>query len=134
MNKDINMSSYAKYSSLGPKKEEKTNIVEIRDIEHRNKIIKENSVVIIDLYAEWCKPCKDLIPEYEKLATKYKGSCLFVKENIDKELTKDHEVKSIPSFIFYKSGRPVSDENDNRILITGWDKEKKESILKQLCQ
>ena len=131
-----NMSSYAKYSSLAPKKEEKKfpSVLEIQDLEHRKKVINENSVVIIDSYADWCQPCKLLIPEYEELASKYKGSCLFVKENIDKELTTEHNITGIPAFIFYKQGRPVSDENDKKILLTGWDKPKIEKILEQLCQ
>lgn len=57
---------------------------------------------IIDLYADWCGPCRQVAPVFKKLAKEYAGKVDFYKVNVDREreLAAFFEVKGIPLFIF----------------------------------
>ncbi|MDD4142795.1 MAG: thioredoxin [Bacteroidales bacterium] len=64
---------------------------------------------IIDFYANWCGPCRQLGPKLEELAEEYKGKIFIYKVNIDqqKELAALFGVKSIPAILFVpKNSQP----------------------------
>lgn len=64
---------------------------------------------IVDFYAEWCGPCKQLSPVMEALAEDYKGRVNIYKVDIDKEpkLANDLGISSVPSILFVpKTGAP----------------------------
>lgn len=60
--------------------------------------------VVVDFYATWCNPCKQLAPELEKLASQYKGKVKVYKVDVDKfpALTKSYGVRGYPTVIFIK--------------------------------
>jgi len=62
--------------------------------------------VLLDFYAEWCGPCKQMAPEFEALAAELSGSHVFGKVNIDNErdLAIQHGISSIPTLVLYKDG------------------------------
>lgn len=57
---------------------------------------------IIDFYAEWCNPCKQLAPVLESLADEYKGKVDIYKVNVDEEteLASVFGIRSIPTLLF----------------------------------
>jgi len=57
---------------------------------------------IVDFYATWCGPCRQIAPILEKLAKEYDGKLVIYKVDVDnsKELARAFEVKSIPSLLF----------------------------------
>jgi thioredoxin len=57
---------------------------------------------IIDFYADWCRPCREVAPILEELAKKYNGKIIFYKVNVDKEreLARALGIQSIPTFFF----------------------------------
>jgi len=65
-------------------------------------VFEGNQPVIIDFYADWCKPCKMVAPIMEELATQYKGKVTFYKMNIDqeKELAQTFNIQSIPALLY----------------------------------
>lgn len=78
----------------------------IKSVEERSTLIKDTNIVVIDYYADWCKPCKKIAPEIEELASLYGkvGEVAIVKENIDDDLDLDslpEPVKCLPTFHFY---------------------------------
>ncbi|MBD8528228.1 thioredoxin [Pseudoxanthomonas sp. CAU 1598] len=65
--------------------------------------------VLVDFWADWCAPCKQLKPILEKLAAEYGGSFVLAKINSDEEqqLPALFGVRSLPTVILLKGGRPV---------------------------
>ncbi len=65
--------------------------------------------VIVDFWAEWCGPCKQLTPILEKLVVAARGAVLMVKIDVDanKDLAAQLRVQSIPTVFAFKDGRPV---------------------------
>ena len=103
------MSSYAKYNSLGgdkkPKFQEDSSVCQtIKTMDQKNKMINSNALCIVDVYADWCGPCKQVAPLFQDLAKKYgrNGLCAFARENVDDKLTEG--IRGIPVFFFYKNG------------------------------
>ena len=68
-----------------------------------------NIPVVVDFWAPWCGPCKQLSPTLDKLAREYGGKIQLVKINVDEnqELATQMRVQSIPMVVAYKDGQPV---------------------------
>src|ERR1700732_2691955 len=65
--------------------------------------------VIVDFWAPWCGPCKQLGPALEKAVTDAKGAVKLVKVNIDEnpEIAQQLRIQSIPTVYAFKDGQPV---------------------------
>ena len=66
--------------------------------------------VVVDFWAEWCGPCKQLMPTLEKLASEFAGRFVLVKVNIDEnqQIAGAFGVQSIPFVVAMIEGQPVS--------------------------
>ena len=66
--------------------------------------------VIVDFWAPWCQPCKQLGPVLEKLVRAARGKVKLVKVNIDEnpELAQMLRVQSIPAVFAFSGGQPVN--------------------------
>jgi putative thioredoxin len=69
----------------------------------------KSAVVLVDFWAEWCGPCKQLTPIIEKVVKSYKGKVRLVKMNIDQHpsIAGQLRVQSIPTVYAFRDGRPV---------------------------
>lgn len=65
--------------------------------------------VLVDFWAQWCEPCKQVGPILEKLAAEYKGAFILAKVDVDKEqqLASYFQIKSIPTMVLMKDGKIV---------------------------
>jgi thioredoxin 1 len=104
---------YKSYSELGPRPEENRDqysVLELKSSEERAKLISTCRVVCVDIYAEWCGPCKQTAPAYSMLAKKYEKTdmCALVKLNWDKISADERQkITGIPLFLFYVDGQLV---------------------------
>ncbi len=82
-------------------------IKSIRSIKSFDDIIAKGNVVV-DFYADWCGPCKRMTPIFCNLSEEF-AQVTFIKVNIDdnQSIADRYEVKSIPTFIFFKDGKKV---------------------------
>jgi len=78
--------------------------------------IKNNKVVVVDFYADWCGPCKAFNPTLQRLAKEYTGKAVVGKINIDKSqsLANKYDVKSIPTVLYFLDGKLVGKSNGAR--------------------
>ena len=73
------------------------------------EVMQAKGLVVVDMYADWCGPCKMMGPVVEKLAEKYDGKIRIGKLNVDEnpKTAADYGVMSIPNFVFIKDGAVV---------------------------
>ena len=86
-------------------------IKEIKSKETFDEACKKHKNIVVDLYAEWCGPCKRLYPLLEKLAEKYKETIVFYKLDIDVlEMMPELKIEipeTIPTILYYKEGKEI---------------------------
>ena len=78
--------------------------------ENFNKEVLNSDIpVLVDFYADWCGPCRMMMPIVEEMAEKYDGRVKVGKVNADTQpaLAGKFGVMSIPSFFFIKNGKVV---------------------------
>jgi len=74
-----------------------------------NELTKQDKPFVLDFYADWCGPCRALLPTVEKLAEEYKEDVEILKVNVDEQraLAQKFNVRSIPSLFFMKNNQVV---------------------------
>ncbi len=72
-------------------------------------VIKADTPVLVDFYADWCGPCKTMAPILSQLAEEYDGKVKFAKVDIDvdgnKDLAVEYGVLSVPTLILFGGGK-----------------------------
>lgn len=63
--------------------------------------------VLVDMYADWCGPCKMMAPVVEEIAEETEGQVLVCKLNVDQamDIAQKYKVVSIPTFLIFKDGQ-----------------------------
>lgn len=69
------------------------------------ELLGKGKPVVVDFYAEWCRPCHAIAPELEKLASRSEGEIEFVKLDIDAhpKLVSGLGIMSVPTVIHFSS-------------------------------
>lgn len=88
-------------------------IVEITADNYQQLVIEGSFQVpvLVDFWAEWCQPCKTLMPMLAKLADEYQGKFILAKINTEQqqELAGQFGIRSIPTVKLFKNGQPVDE-------------------------
>lgn len=91
------------------------------------ELINKGEIIVIDFYAEWCAPCRLMLPIIDKLGETLDERVMVVKVNVDKnpELAKELKVSGIPTIMFFKNGEfkektiGLKDINSIQTIISG---------------
>ncbi len=80
---------------------------EFSDANFQTDVIGNDKLTVIDLWAEWCGPCKMMTPVVEELSTEYEGRAVIGKLNVDEnpEVPTQFNVRGIPTFLIFKNGQ-----------------------------
>ncbi len=76
------------------------------------KVIQSKLPVVVDFYAAWCGPCRQMAPIFDQVSQEVGATCTLVKVNIDddRDLAIKYGVSSIPTLLFFKNGTVVAKE------------------------
>jgi len=82
---------------------------EFTDDNFETEVLGSDKLTIVDLWAEWCGPCKQMNPVVEQLAQEYEGRAVIGKLNVDDnpKVPMEYNVRGIPTFLFFKNGKLV---------------------------
>ena len=75
-----------------------------------NEFISKYPITVIDCWAEWCGPCRKLIPIIDALAREYKGKIVFGKLNTDENrmIASNFNITAIPTLLVFKDGKAAT--------------------------
>jgi thioredoxin 1 len=84
-------------------------IINTTDTDFTNDVSESGKLVIVDLWAEWCGPCKMMDPVLKDIAELYNGKVKVVRINIDhnQNTPVKFSVMNIPTLLFFKNGKEV---------------------------
>ncbi|RDD34647.1 Thioredoxin-1 [Wolbachia endosymbiont of Cylisticus convexus] len=82
----------------------------VNDQNFKSEVTDYKGLVLVDFWAEWCGPCKSLMPRIEQLAKDRKGKIKICKFDIDgeTEVPSKYGVQSIPTLIIFQDGKEIA--------------------------
>ena len=89
-----------------------TNIIDVDELQFNEKVIEgsKEKLIIVDFWAPWCGPCKQLTPVLEKIIKKYSEKINLIKINIDEnqQIASQLRIQSIPAVFAFKDKQIVN--------------------------
>ena len=81
-------------------------LINITDEEFEDSILKNSGVCLVDFWAEWCGPCKQISPILEEIASEENYTITIAKINIDENprIATDYGIRSIPTMLLFSNG------------------------------
>ncbi len=84
--------------------------IAVTEATFEQEVLKSNTPVLVDFWAEWCGPCHAVAPVLDKIVEERGDELKLVKVNIDEEqeLSQRYGVMSIPTMILFRDGAPAA--------------------------
>ena len=83
--------------------------VTLTEANFASEVLESPRPVLVDFWADWCAPCRQVAPVVEELARKFEGRATVAKLNVDDHpgIAQRFAIRSIPSLLFFRNGEPV---------------------------
>ena len=114
---DIGQIAYTAGYSPDLSIEQKVEVLETLDVEQRpekvldwaKEVLASDKPVLVDFWAEWCAPCKAMVPDLEAVAAQYAGRVRVGKINVEEneKVPFDYGVTAMPTLLVFKGGKVV---------------------------
>ena len=86
--------------------------VAVTDQSFETEVVNSDLPVVVDFWAEWCGPCKQIGPALEELSDEYAGKVRIAKVNVDEnpDVAARMGIRGIPALFMFKDGEVVSNK------------------------
>ena len=84
-------------------------MIAINDSQFEQEVLKSDGLVLVDFWAEWCGPCRQLTPILEEVSKNMDGKVKICKMNVDEapNPASNFEIRSIPTMFLFKNGEKI---------------------------
>ena len=83
--------------------------IAVNDLSFEEVVLNSKLPVLVDFWAEWCGPCKMMLPIVEELSKEYEGKIVVAKVDVDNcaGTSGKFGIRNIPTILFFKNGEVV---------------------------
>lgn len=87
-----------------------TKVINLDETDFESEVLKSPIPVLVDFWAPWCGPCKQIAPILDEIATEKGDSLKVVKINVDEnqQLANELRIQGIPAMFLIKNGKPIA--------------------------